>query len=101
MAVDDVVVKGMTTEEVGPLIRGPVGSTVKLEVGGPVLWTDDCQMLVSVSFLCSYPQANSFVEFFFACVRAHSFEPRAAESHNQVLSFKPDPPPLSKSLNLS
>ena len=32
VAVDNVVVRGMTAEEVAPLIRGPVGTTIVLEV---------------------------------------------------------------------
>mmetsp|Transcript_68713 Transcript_68713/g.100604 ORF Transcript_68713/g.100604 Transcript_68713/m.100604 type:complete len:527 (+) Transcript_68713:24-1604(+) len=35
VAVDGVVVKGMTAEEVAPLIRGPVGSTIDLEILRP------------------------------------------------------------------
>ena len=35
VAVDGVVVKGMTAEEVAPLIRGPIGSKVELEILRP------------------------------------------------------------------
>ncbi|KAJ1473707.1 PDZ domain-containing protein [Baffinella frigidus] len=35
VAVDDVVVKGMTPAEVAPLIRGPVGSMLVLELLRP------------------------------------------------------------------
>mmetsp|Transcript_30218 Transcript_30218/g.74285 ORF Transcript_30218/g.74285 Transcript_30218/m.74285 type:complete len:493 (-) Transcript_30218:147-1625(-) len=35
VAVDDVTVKGMTSAEVAPLIRGPVGSTITLEILRP------------------------------------------------------------------
>mmetsp|Transcript_15697 Transcript_15697/g.38097 ORF Transcript_15697/g.38097 Transcript_15697/m.38097 type:complete len:518 (+) Transcript_15697:95-1648(+) len=35
VSVDEVVVKGMSTQEVAPLIRGPIGSTITLELLRP------------------------------------------------------------------
>eukprot|EP00960_Hanusia_phi_P065812 766216-Hanusia_phi.AAC.5 len=35
VSVDGVIVKGLTAEEVAPMVRGPVGSTVELEILRP------------------------------------------------------------------